>query len=172
MERELGEGLRQRSGVEGSSESETLAILPPTPGVQAPSHIHLHVSSPPRTEHRTSTEASSSSTSLPSRPWISNSSFGGPSAIPPPPPLPAPEVRRDVVTRSPRASREVGVQTQPHGGLTEAQLAEIEIITTNARTPGALHLFPHCHALRNVAGTNRRMFCRYCLQALRERGTR
>ena len=59
--------------------------------------------------------------------------------------------------------REVSVQTDPLGGLTHPEMCELEMITSTARTPGAVHIFPNCHALRGVT-TNRRQFCRYCLQ--------
>ncbi|CAE7779988.1 GIP [Symbiodinium sp. CCMP2592] len=59
--------------------------------------------------------------------------------------------------------REIAVQTDFPRGLTHEEMCSIDMITTSSRTPGAIHLFPDCHALRSVSGTNRRMFCRYCL---------
>ena len=63
--------------------------------------------------------------------------------------------------------RDCATQTDGSQGLTYEQMCGLETITTSSRTPGALHIFPECHALRNVTSTNRRMFCRYCIQSLR-----
>ena len=65
--------------------------------------------------------------------------------------------------------REVATQTEVPKGLTYEEMCGLEMITSSSRTPGALHIFPECHALRNVTGTDRRRICRYCLQSLKHR---
>ncbi|CAE7249905.1 GIP [Symbiodinium sp. CCMP2592] len=81
--------------------------------------------------------------------------------VEPPPPVPV----RGLVEDQP-ARREVAVQTVESRGLTFGELQELEVLTSTSRTPGVVHLFPGCHALRGV-NTNRRQFCRYCLQSAR-----
>ena len=66
--------------------------------------------------------------------------------------------------------RDCATQTEGPQGLTFDQMCGLEMITTTSKTPGALHIFPECHALRNVTGTNRRMICKYCIQSLRHKG--
>ena len=168
VERELDEGLRQRSNIATPSEPERSASPPPPPAVQASSHVHLHMSAAAPTEGAPAHEAFS-----PPRPnhhWTLASSSTEIPRIPPPPPLPVVEVNRGGFVRESQTLKEAATQTDFPVGLSHVQLCEYEMITTNSRTPGALHLFPQCHALRNVAGTSRRMICRYCLQTLRERG--
>ena len=82
----------------------------------------------------------------------------------PPPPVPFRGLVGD-----PPARREVAVQTEESRGITFAELHEIQGTTSTSRTPGVVHLFPGCHALRGV-NTNRRQFCRYCLQAAARTG--
>ena len=148
-----------------------LPAPPPAPTTQASSHVHLHVNAPPSPPFGFTNAQSS-----PSRPNVTwnyarpghASSSNDP---PPPPPLPSEEVRsRGLGGENSRNVCEVGVQTDGATGLTDQQLCEIEIITSSARTPGVLHIFPDCHALRSVSSTNRRTFCRYCLMTLRQRG--
>ncbi|CAE7819778.1 GIP [Symbiodinium sp. CCMP2592] len=67
--------------------------------------------------------------------------------------------------------REIGTQTDFPPGLTHMQMRDIQMITTSSRTPGAVHLFPECQALRGTSSLNRRMFCRYCLTAAERSGT-
>lgn len=66
--------------------------------------------------------------------------------------------------------REIAVQTDFPRGLTYEEMCSVHLVTTTSRTPGAVHLFPECHALRGVTSTNRRMFCRYCLTAAARTG--
>ena len=165
IERETGSGLRQRQNV--SSTEEDI----PTPsflegGSQSSSHVHVHLSSP--TTRVESIQQELRPVDL--RPWNPASSTSPSSAyVPPPPPPPIP-VEGLRVTSSPRNTRTVGTQTVSPGGLTDQQMCELEVITTTSKTPGAVHIFPDCHALRNVTATNRRTFCRYCLQKLRQQG--
>ena len=64
--------------------------------------------------------------------------------------------------------REIGTQTDFYQGLTYQQMCEIDLLTTSGRTPSAVHLFPNCHALRNVTSVQRRAFCRYCITQARQ----
>ena len=66
--------------------------------------------------------------------------------------------------------KDCATQTDGPQGLTFEQMCGLEMITTTSKTPGALHIFPECHALRNVTSTNRRSVCKYCIQSLRQRG--
>ncbi|CAE7676033.1 GIP [Symbiodinium sp. CCMP2456] len=68
------------------------------------------------------------------------------------------------------STREIAVQTEESRGLSHEELGRLQVVTTSSRTPGAVHLFPTCHALRGVAQTQRRTFCRYCLQAASRTG--
>ena len=68
------------------------------------------------------------------------------------------------------ASKEIGTQTDFPRGLTHIEMREVTLMTTSSRTPGAVHLFPECHALRGVTSLNRRSFCRYCLTAAERSG--
>ena len=168
VERELDGGLRQRSSIATPSEPERSASPQPPPAVQASSHVHLHMSAAAPTEGAPSHEVLSPP--RPNRHWTLASSSTEIPRIPPPPPLPVVEADRGRFVRESQTLRDTATQTDFPVGLSHVQLCEFEMITTNSRTPGALHLFPQCHALRNVAGTSRRMICRYCLQTLRERG--
>ena len=121
-------------------------------------------------------------------------STAGPSSlVPPPPPPPIPPdslIERGIglsshaTSRSDTSSssavdggyvsssgtrREIAVQTESPKGLTYEEMCRLEMITSSSKIPGALHIFPECHALRNVASVNRRMICKYCLQSLRHR---
>ena len=62
---------------------------------------------------------------------------------------------------------DASTQTNFDRGFTFEDLCG-HMITTSNRTPGALHLFRSCYALRNSAGVQDRMLCRYGLQAVRE----
>ena len=64
--------------------------------------------------------------------------------------------------------REIGVQTDFYQGLSYQQMCEVDLLTTGGRTATAIHLFPNCHALRNVAAVQRRSFCRYCITQARQ----
>ena len=68
------------------------------------------------------------------------------------------------------AKREVSVQTDFPRGLTHEEMRTLQLTTTNSRTPGVVHLFPDCHALRGVSSVNRRSFCRYCVNAAARTG--
>ena len=116
-----------------------------------------------------------------------------PSTPPPPPPIPPePPVEygtgllshtrprvgassstagKGVSVTSSGTRREVAVQTEGPKGLTYEEMCGLEMITSSSKVPGALHIFPECHALRNVSSTNRRMICKYCLHSLRQRET-
>ena len=83
----------------------------------------------------------------------------------PPPPVPDRGLVRELPAR-----REVGTQTDATRGITYRELHDIQVLTSTSRTPGVVHLFPECHALRGVT-TNRRQFCRICLQAAARTGT-
>ena len=67
-----------------------------------------------------------------------------------------------------QARRDASTQTTFERGLEFHQLCDLHMITTSSRTPGALHLFRNCQALRNTTAVQDRMFCRYCLQAFRD----
>ena len=66
-----------------------------------------------------------------------------------------------------RDTRDESTQTICDRGLDFQQLCELHFITTSSRTPGALHFFRNCHALRSTTAVQDRMICRYCLQAFR-----
>ena len=80
------------------------------------------------------------------------------SNLPPPPPLQPRGSGEVLPTR-----REIATQTDERRGISYEELQELQVLTSTSRTPGVVHLFPGCHALRGV-NTNRRSFCRYCLQ--------
>ena len=167
LERETDEGLRrrqERSGVEAEGEPSAPSGKQATP----PPQVHVHVSTP-STAEVTSQSISSSSSSSHRPTWTLVRPPTPP--IPVPPPLP-PRETEDRSRRNQQGSREIGVQTDGPQGLPDSQLCEIEVITSSARTPGVLHLFPDCHVLRTVSSTHRRTFCRYCLMTLRQRGMR
>ena len=77
--------------------------------------------------------------------------------------LPSGNCKEQVLTQ-----REAGTQTDFYRGLTYEQMCEIDLLTTSGRTPSAVHLFPNCHALRNVTSVQRRAFCRYCITQARQ----
>ena len=128
------------------------------------SYVHVQVEAPrpppPRIEHTGSVDFSASSstgqtievTPPPHHPPSSSSTV-------PPPPRPVRPRVEDSPTR-----REVAVQTVERRGLSLEEMQEIQVHTSSSRTPGVVHLFPECQALRGVH-THRRQFCRYCLQA-------
>ena len=66
--------------------------------------------------------------------------------------------------------REIAVQTDFLRGLTHEEMCNLQVVTSSSRTPGAVHLFPECHALRGVTSTSRRTFCRYCVNAAARSG--
>ena len=92
---------------------------------------------------------------------ITRPGFGQSSVVPPPPPV--------RVNESTNQRCDVGIQTDEPRGITYDELHEIQVLTSTSRTPGVVHLFPGCHALRGVS-TNRRHFCKYCLQAAARTG--
>ena len=122
------------------------------------------------------------------------SAVGPNSLVPPPPPPPVPpdsSVEKGIgflsraATRTGASSssacdsgrvsstgtrREIAVQTESPKGLTYEEMCGLELITSSSKIPGAVHIFPECHALRNVTSVNRRMICKYCLQTLKHRG--
>ena len=84
----------------------------------------------------------------------------------------APEIRSSLSSRvseaQTEAKRDASTQTTFDQGFTFEELCELHVITTSSRTPGALHFFRSCQALRNTTAVQDRMICRYCLQALRD----
>ena len=169
--REATERLQTVDSDEAHSDHQP-AAPPPPPTVQSSSHVHLHVNPPSSTTPAMPSQPMSSGVSTT---WTSTHSRTSTNSDvpPPPPPLPSGVARvRETGTVSSRNVCEVGVQTDGLTGLSDQQLCEIELITSSARTPGVLHIFPDCHALRSVSSTNRRSFCRYCLMTLRQRGQR
>ena len=170
LEREAGEGLRPRRGSQGTHDDDEDLPVATSGGAPASSQVHVHVTTPPVSETRASEASSSSRQSRLHQPtWTLVRPPTPP--IPEPPPYPPGETEgvqgRVIVQRS----REIGVQTDGPQGLSDVQLCEMEVITSSARTPGVIHLFPECHVLRTVSNTHRRTFCRYCLMTLRQRGT-
>ena len=189
IERELhGEGLRQRSSqvqegqstgsgqpyvrvqVEASQGSAAVDFLPPPPpypveeaastqyspdtglrNIPVPPTDGLRNLPVPPTDGLRGSTATPGSIRLPSFPSGSQPSVptGGPESISP-------------------AMRDESTQTNFDRGLEFQQMCELHVITTSSRTPGALHLFRNCHALRSTTVVQERMFCRYCLQAFRE----
>ena len=105
----------------------------------------------------------------------SSDGFRPPSPPPLPPPIDsAPDSRFtskkvEVGSREGRfPTREVGTQTDFYQGLSYTQMCDLHLLTTSSRSSGAIHIFPNCHALRNVAGVQDRMFCRYCITEARQ----
>ena len=171
VEREAEEGLRRRSQPSASSTAPDEVPIPSflERGSHATSHVHVHLS--PSTSSPVVRQQDSPS-NLDLRNWNFASNASSPTPVPPPPPpIPVPEVQ-DRTVRNSQNRRSVATQTSGPTGLSDQQLCELEVITTTSRSPGALHIFPDCHALRNTTSTNRRMFCRYCLLNLRQQGTR
>ena len=174
VEREATEHLFAGSTLSRTTEGDSTSVPPPSPAVQASSHVHLHVSpiSGSITDPNPAASSPLSSSRLFPRMSGSSTSEGLPPGPPPPPP-PFRESGTGYTRREgARSVTDVGVQTVGPQGLTDEQLCEMEVITSSARTPGVVHLFPDCHALRTVSSTNRRSFCRYCLMNLRQRGLR
>ena len=169
IEREVQEGdIRRRAfnSAEGGDSS---------PRVH--SYVHVQVGA----DSLTSREPPPPPPEAPSRDGFRSSSHGvtggaapssqAPSPPPPPPYRPASPQSDSQVQGQGKGMRsvvETSTQTEPDSGLTFTELCELHVVTTSSRSPGALHLFPTCHALRNVTSTQDRMFCRYCLQAVRE----
>ena len=164
---EAESGLRRRQPTSSSEEAIPMPSFGDG-GSQATSHVHVHLSPP--TSQVDGNAQSSDQRSMDFRPW-NLASASSPAVVPPPPPPPVP-VGKDREVLSSRNTRTISTQTDGPRGLTEQQLCELEVLTTASKTPGALHIFPDCHALRNVTSTNRRMFCRYCLMNLRQQGMR
>ena len=141
----------------GAAEESSVSV--PGPNSSSSSHVHVHMTTP-STPLRTSEPSAPPTWTLVRPPTP---------PIPEPPPPPPVEEESKSKGRS-VSSRDVGVQTVGPTGLSDAQLCEIELITSSARTPGVIHIFPNCHVLRTVQGTHRRTFCRYCLWTLRQQG--
>ena len=74
----------------------------------------------------------------------------------------------NTVQVNPTTQSDVGTQTEFYQGLTYQQMCDVDLLTTSGRTPSAVHLFPDCHALRNVTSIQRRSFCRYCVTRARQ----
>ena len=175
IERELGgEGLRQRGSTSGTSGLQPEAS---SGDPRFTSYVHVQLDSNP--PHRPMDFEPPMLTFAASRgPQASSEiGFGGAqpsSSIPVPVDLPATQTSRPQADPSSsgfsqprRVMSDASTQTVERS-LTIQELCELQVVTTTGRGPGALHLFPNCHALRNVPSTHQRMFCRYCLQAARE----
>ena len=144
-------------GSEGvtQAESQVPTPNPPCPRGQ-PSNFHQ----PNLRSTGLSEQASSSSEAIP----------------PPPPPYPPSNLRPDFpmndggskLDPEPKVLTDASTQTDQQSGLSFTELCELHVITTTSKTAGAVHFFPTCHALRNTVSTQDRMFCRYCLQAVKE----
>ena len=185
IEREVhDEGLRQRTS---RVEHETT-----TPDPVVHSHIHVQVGTtptlsepgqrPPRPPSPPAEEIPVSPLGLRENPTIASSApvgFLGASSstsmahpVPPPPPADSPRTRPQFPVEGSKRSQVVlsdaSTQTSQEKFFSVQELCELQVTTSSGRGTGALHLFPDCHSLRNVAGTNRRTFCRYCLQAARQ----
>ena len=91
---------------------------------------------------------------------------------PPPPPPSYLRAQSELPTEMCKGERVVksdaSTQTSREKFFSVQELCDLQVTTSSGRGTGALHLFPECHALRNVASTHQRMFCRYCLQAARQ----
>ena len=174
IERELqGEGLRHR-GVDSGASGVPRG---PSEDPRVNSHVHIHVDpSPPQRqvdfEPPIPAFAVSGNLRAPSE-----FGFGGAqssSSTPAPVDLSIAQTSKPRADPSSSGSSQVkrvmsDASTQTvERSLTIQELCELQLVTTTGRGPGALHLFPNCHALRNVTSTHQRMFCRYCLQAARE----
>ena len=139
------------------------------PGPQEPPWTSTRVASPPPPPPRLGSGGSSSReppTSFRDKPASSSSA-----AVPPPPPIPDHGIQRLCSPErkgfGQRPQRDASTQTTRERGFDFQELCELHVLTTTGRGPGAVHLFPGCHALRHST-THQRMFCRYCLQAARD----
>ncbi|CAE7817431.1 GIP [Symbiodinium sp. CCMP2592] len=117
---------------------------------------------------------SSSSVSIPTDTTYGFHGLSGfPAVEPPPAPFPAfLETRSSVpnsgLEKEVKTAKDASTQTTFDQGFTFSELCELHVMTTASRSPGALHLFRSCQALRNTTSVQDRMICRYCLQALRD----
>ena len=84
-------------------------------------------------------------------------------------PAPPPPVQFSGEGLESPARREVATQTEERRGISYEELQELQVLTSTSRTPGVVHLFPGCQALRGVS-THRRTFCRYCLHGVGRTG--
>ena len=158
IEREAG-GLRFRGEAERAREEPTFPLECDVPSTMLDVSVNIRPA--------TRTERASSSTSVqeftqglaPSGPGLPSSSN-----------IPSGEVSRtpqEVRANFP-SHREVSTQTEFYQGLTYQQMCDVDLLTTSSKTPSAVHLFPNCHALRNVSSVQNRSFCRYCLTSARQ----
>ena len=173
--REVQEGDLRKRG-QGNTEHADSPVSQP----QVHSYVHVQVGSDQPTPVDLSVSRPRpppAETSLPSVPsglsGRPSSSSQSAAVVPPPPPPPCPaNIRSDSQGYgqglSPKEVRDTSTQTDPLTGLSLTELCELQVVTTSSRSPGAVHIFPTCHALRNSPSRQNRMFCRYCLQALRE----
>ena len=185
IEREVqDEGLRQRRPMEEREHG--------TSGLS--SYVHVTVDAPASSSRSVPDPpvASPINATPPPPPPLPGLGSGGPSVREPPPspcpssinqplstahgstsspPVPNHGLQRlsqsELQGARPGVRRDASTQTDRERGFDFQELCELHVITTTGRGPGALHLFPGCHALRNST-THQRMFCRYCLQAARD----
>ena len=151
------EGLRRRYGHNDDDDDGEETFVPSPPPPPQPSRDHQ--GSPGRTGLDLSSTARSSS--------YQTSSQGVGLARGPASPPPLSQGRERLVVQGEK--REVGTQTEEPRGVTYEELHRLQVVTSTSRTPGVVHLFPGCHTLRGVT-TNRRQFCRVCLQAAARSG--
>ena len=173
--REVQEGDLRKRG-QGNAEHADSPVSQP----QVHSYVHVQVGGDQPTPVDLSVSGPRPPPAETSLPPVPSGLSGRPSSssrsaavVPPPPPPPCPaNIRSDSQGygqgSSPKEVRDMSTQTDPVTGLSLTELCELQVTTTSSRSPGAVHIFPTCNALRNSPSRQNRMFCRYCLQALRE----
>ena len=177
LERETGDGLRQRNTTGSTSEHGDATTPGCRSGGSSSSHVHVHVTTPTTLPNLSGSPPPPPPPIQSPRHWTFAASS---TSVPDPPPPPTSEVSSKGFSKGPsrghseghrdhQTSRDIAVQTTGPTGLSDQELCEIEF-TTSARTTGVLHIFPECHVLRTVSTTHRRTICRYCLMTLRQRG--
>ncbi|CAE7268499.1 GIP [Symbiodinium microadriaticum] len=150
------EGLRRRREVFTEEEDEDAPVPPPPPppfpvGDRSRSTGQIGLDQP--------------ATSSAYLPLSSNQGVGfAQEAIPPPP-----TGRVESSSGAKGVMCDAGTQTEEPRGITYDELHRLQVLTSTSRTPGVVHIFPGCHTLRGVT-TNRRQFCRVCLQAAARSG--
>ena len=157
------EGLRRRR--DESSDEHRPAEVSIRP------YVHVQVDTarpPPPPPDYDPRPAHHSDTSFGLRDYPS-SSITPPESSAPENPLPPPPVQISGSGRESPSKCEVATQTDERRGLSYEDLQGIQVLTSTSRTPGVVHIFPGCHALRGV-NTHQRQFCRYCLQGVGRSG--
>ena len=172
IERELqGEGVRQRVISQGTAEQPDEGS---TAEPRVSSYVHVQVDSAPQRPVDFQPPMPTFVSSPPSVGLLSTGLGRATSSLSSTHPEPDETVRARPdsgggLGETRGVTRDASTQTAEHPGFNFQELCELHVTTSTGRGPGALHLFPNCHALRNVSSTHQRMFCRYCLQAARER---